>query len=49
MLTAHLDHLRHASAAIKVASSLLSALAIGIVCFTPGLIVDHVRAYRASR
>jgi len=49
VLTAFLDHLQHAPAAIKVASCLLGALGIFAVCFTPGLIVDHVRAYRASR
>ena len=49
MLTAYLDHLQHASPAIKVASCRLSALGIFAVCFAPGLIADHVRAYRASR
>ena len=49
MLTAYLDYLQHASPAIKVASCLLSALGLFAVCFTPGLIVSHVRAYRASR
>ena len=49
MLTAYLDHLQHASATIKIASCLLSAVGVFAVCFMPGLIADHVRAYRASR
>lgn len=49
MLTAYLDHLQHASAAVQVAGCLLGSLAIGAVCFGPGLIADHVAAYRASR
>ncbi|MCJ2098460.1 hypothetical protein [Methylobacterium sp. E-046] len=49
MLTTYLDVLQHASAAVKVATSLLIALGIFAVCFAPGLIADHVRAYQASR
>lgn len=49
MLTTYLDHLQNAPAAIQLASCLLGSLAIFGVCFAPCVIVDHVRAYRASR
>lgn len=49
MLTAYFAHLQHAPAGIQVASCLLGSLAFGALCFAPGLIADHVRAYRASR
>ncbi|MCJ2020574.1 hypothetical protein MKK84_24625 [Methylobacterium sp. E-065] len=49
MLTAYLDHLQHASAGIQVASCLSGSLGVFFLCFAPGLIADHVRAYQASR
>ncbi|WP_267355729.1 MULTISPECIES: hypothetical protein [unclassified Methylobacterium] len=49
MLTAYLDHLQHAPAAIQVASCLLGSLSVFAACFAPCVIADHVRVYRASR
>ncbi|MFB0490230.1 hypothetical protein ABIE45_002816 [Methylobacterium sp. OAE515] len=49
MLTAYFDNLQHASAAAQVVTCVLSFMALGLGPFVPGLVVDHVRAYRAAR
>lgn len=49
MLSAYLDSLQHASFASQLTHCVLGALFLGVVPFAPGLIVDHVRAYRAGR
>jgi hypothetical protein len=49
MLTAYLDQLQDASATAQLVHCLLGALAIGLGPFVPGVIADHVAAYRAAR
>lgn len=49
MLTAYLDQLQDASATVQLVHCLLGALAISLGPFVPGVIADHVAAYRAAR
>lgn len=49
MLSAYLDSLQHASFGSQISHCVLGALFLGVGPFASGLIVDHVRAYRAGR
>lgn len=49
MLTAYLDHLQHAPAGAQIVGCVLSFIAIGLGPFVPGLIANHVAAYRSAR
>ncbi len=49
MLTSYLDNLQYASATAQIATCLLGSVSVFVVCFAPGAIADHVRAYRAAR